>query len=224
MLIRKNVRSTWTDDCEKSFQELKKQLTIALVLVIPSGNDEFVIYSDASKIGLGAVLMQHGGVIAYASRQLKDYEKNYPTHDLELAAVVFTLKIWRHYLYGSGVEILVGELSALTLQQTIFNRIRVGQELDPSLLNIKEEVLEGKHTDFEVSADGVLGFNGRLCVPADEEFKQQILHEAHNTLYSVHPGTTKMYQDLKRLFWWPGMKRNVVKYVEKCLTCQKIKA
>ncbi|KAL5570640.1 hypothetical protein UlMin_027215 [Ulmus minor] len=87
-LTRKNVRFTWTENCEKSFQELKKRLTTAPVLAIPSGNDGFVIYSDASKMGLGAVLMQHGRVIAYASRQLKDYEKNYPTHDLELAAVV----------------------------------------------------------------------------------------------------------------------------------------
>ncbi|KAL5544913.1 hypothetical protein UlMin_008697 [Ulmus minor] len=208
MLTRKNVRFTWTDDCEKSFQELKKRLTTALVLAISSGNDGFVIYSDASKMGLGAVLMQHGRVIAYASRQLKNYEKNYPTHDLELAAVVFALKIWRHYLYGvhceiytdhknevcsSGVEILVGKLSTLTLQPTIFDGIKVGQELDPSLLKIKEEVLEGKCTDFEVSTDRVLGFKGRLCVPANEELKQHILYEAHNTPYSIHPGTTKMY-------------------------------
>ena len=67
---------------------------------IPTGGGGFVIYSDASKNGLGCVLMQNGKVIAYASRQLKEYEKNYPTHDLELAAVVFALKIWRHYLYG----------------------------------------------------------------------------------------------------------------------------
>ncbi|KAL5554727.1 hypothetical protein UlMin_042128 [Ulmus minor] len=104
-LTRKNVRFTWTEDCEKSFQELKKRLTTAPVLAIPSGNDRFVIYSDASKMGLGAVLIQHGRVIAYASRQLKDYEKNYPTRDLELATVVFALKIWRHYLYGVHCEI-----------------------------------------------------------------------------------------------------------------------
>ncbi|KAL5571121.1 hypothetical protein UlMin_020718 [Ulmus minor] len=117
---------------------------------------------------------------------------------------------------SSGVEILVGKLSTLTLQPTIFDGIKGKQELDLSLLKIKEEVLEGKRTDFEVSADGVLGFKGRLCVPANEDLKQQIMHEAHNTPYSVHPGTTKMYQDLKRLFWWPRMKRDVVKYVEKC--------
>ncbi|KAL5555584.1 hypothetical protein UlMin_037820 [Ulmus minor] len=92
-----------------------------------------------------------------------------------------------------GVEILVGNLSAFTLQPTIFDGIKGGQELDPSLLKIKEEVLEGKRTDFEVTTDGVLGFKGRLCVPADEELKQQRLYEAHNTPYSIHLGTTKMY-------------------------------
>ena len=74
-------------------------MTSALILTLPNGNDGFSIYSDASKMGLGAVLMQMDKVIAYASRQYKDYERNYPTHDLELAAVLFTLKILRHYLY-----------------------------------------------------------------------------------------------------------------------------
>ena len=80
-------------------------LTTAPVLTIPQGTSGFAIYCDASKLGLGAVLMQHGKVIAYASRQLKDYEKRYPIHDLELAAVVFALKIWRHYLYGVHCDI-----------------------------------------------------------------------------------------------------------------------
>ena len=71
----------------------------------PSGTGGMVIYSDASGKGLGCVLMQHGHVIAYASRQLKPHEKNYPTHDLELAAVIFALKIWRHYLLGDKVLI-----------------------------------------------------------------------------------------------------------------------
>ena len=104
MLTRKNVKFLWTNACERSFEELKHKLTTTPVLTIPTGIGGFVVYSDASKNGLGAVLMQNGKVIAYASRQLKEYEKNYPTHDLELAAVVFALKIWRHYLYGEKCE------------------------------------------------------------------------------------------------------------------------
>nr|GFD06096.1 putative reverse transcriptase domain-containing protein [Tanacetum cinerariifolium] len=87
------------EEREKSFEELKQRLVSAPVLTLPSGSGGFQIYSDASKKGLGCVLMQHGKVIAYASRQLKPYELNYPTHDLELEAVIFALKIWRHYLY-----------------------------------------------------------------------------------------------------------------------------
>ena len=95
-LTRKNDKFKWKEECEKCFQELKWRLVIAPVLTIPSGIGGFVIYSDASHKGLGCMLMQNGKVVAYASCQLKNYEKNYPTHDLELAAVVFALKIWRH--------------------------------------------------------------------------------------------------------------------------------
>ena len=80
---------------------------ISPVLTLPSGMGGYVIYSDASKKGLDCVLMQHGKVIAYASRQLKPYEVNYPTHDLDLAAVIFSLKIWRNYLYGDKCDISI---------------------------------------------------------------------------------------------------------------------
>ncbi|KAH0698841.1 hypothetical protein KY284_013056 [Solanum tuberosum] len=105
------VKFQWSDDCEKSFAELKTRLTTAHVLTLPEGSYGYVIYCDASRVGLGCVLMQRGKVIAYASRQLKKHEKNYPTHDLELAAVVFALKIWRHYLYGVHVDVFIDHKS-----------------------------------------------------------------------------------------------------------------
>ena len=89
-----------SDDYVKSFAKLKTRLTTAPVLTLPEGSDGYVIYFDASRVGLGCVLMQRGKVIAYASWQLKVHEKNYQTHNLKLAALVFALKIWRHYLYG----------------------------------------------------------------------------------------------------------------------------
>ncbi|CAA0833390.1 Uncharacterized mitochondrial protein AtMg00860, partial [Striga hermonthica] len=104
-LTRKSMTFEWTDRYESSFQELKRRLTTAPVLTIPDPYRIFTIYSDASKRGLGCVLMQDGQVVAYASRQLKPHEQNYPTHDLELAAVVHALNIWRHYLYGGRCEI-----------------------------------------------------------------------------------------------------------------------
>ncbi|XP_073061844.1 uncharacterized protein [Primulina eburnea] len=110
-LTQKNSKFNWSEECEKSFQTLKEKLASTPVLVLPTEDKSFTIYSDASKDGLGCVLMQEGRVIAYASRQLKPYEKNYPTHHLELAAVVFALKIWRHYLYGAKCEIFTDHQS-----------------------------------------------------------------------------------------------------------------
>jgi len=98
-LTEKNARYVWTEECKEGFQELKWRLVTTPILTLPSDSGGFMIYSDASKNGLGCVLMQQGKVVAYASRHLKDYEKNYPTHDLELAVVIYALKIWRHYLY-----------------------------------------------------------------------------------------------------------------------------
>ena len=89
----------------EGFKQLKDMLTRAPVLVLPRPGVPFVVYTDASGVGVGCVLMQEGRVIAYASRQLRKHESNYPTHDLELAAVVFALKIWRSYLYGEKVQI-----------------------------------------------------------------------------------------------------------------------
>jgi len=92
-LMQKNVKFQWSGACEKSFLELKERLTTVPILAIPSGSSGYTVYCDASRVGLGCVLMQHGKVIAYASRQLKNHEQNYPTHDLEMTAVIFSLKI-----------------------------------------------------------------------------------------------------------------------------------
>ena len=104
-LTQKNVKFEWSEKCERSFQELKNRLVSAPILALPVSGKEFVVYSDASIQGLGCVLMQEGRVIAYASRQLKPHENNYPVHDLELAAVVLALKLWRHYLFGEKCKI-----------------------------------------------------------------------------------------------------------------------
>jgi hypothetical protein len=104
-LLEKDKQFRWTPACESSFQELNKRLTTAPVLVMPIMEKPFSIYCDVSGQGLGCVLMQDGCVVAYASRQLRKHEVNYPTHDLELAVVVHTLKIWRHYLMGKRCEL-----------------------------------------------------------------------------------------------------------------------
>ena len=104
-LTRKKVKFDWDDRCEEAIQELRRRLTTTPILIVRDRGQGYTVYCDASRAGLGCVLMQSGRVIAYGSRQLKNDEQNYPTHDMELAAVVFALKIWRHYLYSKQFEV-----------------------------------------------------------------------------------------------------------------------
>ena len=104
-LRKKGQAFVWKEKCENSFQELKKRLITSSILALPNPIGHFVIFCDASKMGLGCVLRQDRRAVAYASRQLRTHEKNYPTHDLELVAIIFALKIWRHYVYGGKFEV-----------------------------------------------------------------------------------------------------------------------
>nr|GFA09634.1 hypothetical protein [Tanacetum cinerariifolium] len=191
------------------------------------------IYSDASKKGLGCVLMQHGKVIAYASRQLEPYEVNYPTHDLELAAVVFALKIWRHYLYGESCDILTDHksLKYIFTQRELNMRQRRWLELlkdydtniqyHPGKANVVADALSRKSSmiaGIKVEEEII-----RDLERLDIELYVRGQHEAHSSPFSVHSGSTKMYHDLKQHFWWSGMKGDVAMFVSKCLICQQVK-
>ncbi|KAA3490754.1 DNA/RNA polymerases superfamily protein [Gossypium australe] len=290
-LLRKGVPFVWTEKQQESFDRLRRILTEAPVLVQPEAGKLFTVYCDASHTGLGCVLMQEGKVVAYASRQLRPHELNYPTHDLELAAVVFALKIWRHYLYGEksivytdhkslrylltqkdlnlrqrrwiellkdydcSIEYHPGKanvvadalsrkvvtdlramfarlslyddgslLAELQVKPTWIEEIKDKQLVDEGLNAKRMQVQDGGLEEYNLSSDGVLCFQGRACMPKDGELRQKILHDAHSSLYAMHPGGSKMYRDLREQFWWPGLKREVTEFVGKCLTCQQVKA
>ncbi|GJU83698.1 putative reverse transcriptase domain-containing protein [Tanacetum coccineum] len=285
-LTQKNVKFDWGEKEEAAFQLIKQKLCSAPILALPKGSKNFIVYCDASHKGLGAVLMQNEKVIAYASRQLKIHEKNYTTHDLELGAVVFALKMWRHYLYGTRCTVFTDHKSlqhildqkelnmrqrrwlellsdydcdiryhpgkanvvadALSRKERVKPlRVRalvmtIGLNLPKQILEAQTEALKPENLTAEdvggmlrqdltkerlkPRADGTLCLNNRSWLPCYGDLRTLVMHESHKSKYSIHPGSDKMYQDLKQLYWWPNMKANIATYVSKCLTCAKVKA
>ncbi|GJR40938.1 putative reverse transcriptase domain-containing protein [Tanacetum coccineum] len=218
--------------------------------------------------GLGAVLMQREKVITYASRQLKIHEKNYTTHDLELGVVVFSLKLWRHYLYGTKCTVFTDHKSLQhILNQKELNmrqrhwlellsdydceiRYHTGKEnviadalsrkeQEPPLrvralvmtigLNLPKQILDAQTEARKPENIKNEDVGGMLVENSKdpEKFRMEktvIMHESHKSKYSIHPGSDKMFQDMKKLYWWPNIKANIATYVSKCLMCAKVKA
>ncbi|KAG8488304.1 hypothetical protein CXB51_016322 [Gossypium anomalum] len=184
----------------------------------PESVKEFVVFSDASHIGLGCILMQDGKVVDYASRQLKTHEANYLPHDLELAAVAFALKNCRHYLYDYDCTIEYHRGKANVVANALTRRAMSDLRILFGRLSLSDD------GSLLAEFDGVLAFQGRICVLNDSDLRQSILREAHNSHYVMHPGGNKMYRDLRELYWWLGLKHEVTDFVARCLTCQQVKA
>ncbi|GKD41113.1 putative reverse transcriptase domain-containing protein, partial [Tanacetum coccineum] len=220
-LTQKSIKFDWEEKAEATFQLLKQKLCSAPILALPEGIENFVVYCDASHKGLGAVLMQKEKVIDYASCQLKVHKKNYTTHDLELGAVVFTLKMWRHYLYGTKCVMFTDHKS---LQHI----------LDQKELNMRQQWWLELLSEYDCEiryhpgkANVILSAQSEA--KKEENFINEDLHGMINKLEPCVDGTlclnnqNKMYQDLKKLYWWPNMKAEIATYVSKCLTCAKVK-
>jgi transposase InsO family protein len=301
-LLEKGREFNWDEKCQNSFDQLKTRLMSPLVLVMPDLQKGFDIYCDACGQGLGCVLMQERHVIAYASRQLRKHELNYPTHDLELAAVVHALKIWRHYIMGTKCQVytdhkslkyiftqkdlnlrqrrwlelikdydleihyhpgkanlvadalsrkehvhsaIVAQLPdeivedfrrlnlgivahtrgvTIDVESTLEQEIRKGQIGDAKIQEIKDLITEGRGPEFAEDEQGTIWFKDRICVPEIDSLRETILKETHDLDYSIHPRSTKMYQDLKQKYWWYGLKRDVVAHVAMCDVSQRVKA
>jgi hypothetical protein len=301
-LLEKGKEFNYDWKCQDSFNQLKLRLMSPLVLIMLDQQKGFDIYCDACGQGLRCVLMQEGHVIAYASRQLRKHELNYPTHDLELAVVVHALKIWRHYIMGTKWQVytdhkslkyiftqkdlnlrqrrwlelikdydleihyhlgkanqVVDALSqkehvhetivaqipeeivedfrrlnlgivahtegvTIELEPTLEQEIRKGQISDAKIQEIKDLITEGKGPEFMEDEQGTVWIKDRICVPEIDSLRETILKEAHDSDYSIYPGSTKMYQDLKQKYGWYGMKRDVAAHVAKCDVCQRVKA
>nr|GEZ06337.1 putative reverse transcriptase domain-containing protein [Tanacetum cinerariifolium] len=273
-LTQKGIKFDWGKKEENDFQLIKQKLCSAPILALPEGSEDFVVYCDASYKGLGTVLMQREKVIAYASRQLKVHVKNYTTHHLELGSMVFALKIWRHYLYGTKCTVFTDHKSLqhildqkeLNIRQhhwlellsdydcdiryhprkatVVADALSRKERIEPLRvralvmtidLDLPKQILEAqiealklenlKNEDvggmikkdipkekLEPRADGTLCLNGKSWLPCYDDLRFVIMHKSYKSKYSIHLGSDKMYQDMKKLYWWPNMKANISTY------------
>ncbi|GKD19580.1 putative reverse transcriptase domain-containing protein [Tanacetum coccineum] len=211
----------WGEVQERAFQTLKDKLCNAPVLALPNRPEDFVVYCDASCQGLGCGLMQKGKVIAYASRQLKIHEKNYTTHDLELGAVK-ELKMrqghWIELFSDYDYEIRYHPGKANVVADALSRKERI----KPRRVQAMNITIQSSIKDrMERRSDGALYYLDQIWVPLTGDVRTLIMDEAHKSKYSVHPRANKMYYDLRDMYWWPGMKKDIALYVSKCLTCSK---
>ncbi|GJS96245.1 putative reverse transcriptase domain-containing protein [Tanacetum coccineum] len=244
----------------KLMTKLTQKKVNAPILALPEGSEDFIVYCDALIKSLGAMLIQREKVIVYASCQLKIHEKNYTTHDLDLGAVVFALKIWRHYLYGTKCTVFTDHKSLQHILDQKELNMRQRRWLDllsdydceiryhPGKANVVADALSRKERDQPLQVRALVVIVGlelpkqileaQIEVQKPENIKnedvggmirkvipkEKLEPRADGTLCLNGRSSDKMYQDMKKLYWWPNIKADIATYVSKCLTCAKVKA
>ncbi|GJR08368.1 putative reverse transcriptase domain-containing protein [Tanacetum coccineum] len=290
-LTQKGIKFDWGEKEENAFQLIKQKLCSAPIPALPEGSEDFVVYCDASHKGLvpsdrviatdsviatNSVIVATSGYVVPAAYdisrgRLKVHEKNYTTHDLELGSVVFALKIWRHYLYGTRCTVFTDHKSLqhildqkeLNMRQCLWLELLSDYDYDipyhPGKANVvadalsrkerieplrvralvmtigldlPKRILEAQIEDqrpenlvnedvggiirkdiprerLEPRTDGTLCLHSRSWIPCYGDLRSVIMHESHKSKYSIHPGSKKMYQDVKKLHWWPNMKADI---------------
>ncbi|GJW86887.1 reverse transcriptase domain-containing protein [Tanacetum coccineum] len=202
-LTQKNKKYIWGENQESAFQLLKQKLCEAPILALPEGNDDFVVYCDASHQGLGAVLMQR--------------EK----HILDQKELNMRQRRWLELLADYDCEIRYHPGKANVIADALSQKERIKPLREE---NIKAENFRGIDKAFKIRPDGTRCIKNRSWLLLFGNLRDLIMHESHKSKYSIHPGSDKMYQDLKKLYWWPNMKAIIAEYVGKCLTCSRVKA
>nr|GEU79464.1 hypothetical protein [Tanacetum cinerariifolium] len=213
----------------ENFSKIAKPLTVL------TQKKDFVVYYDAFELGLGCVLMHRGKVITYESKQLKTHGRNYTTYDLELGAVVFVLKIWRHHLYETKSVIYTDHksLKHIFSQKELNMRqrrwIEIFSDYDYKIryhlgkANVVADALSRKERvkpkrvramNMTLRSDGALYYLDRIWVPLKGDMRTLIIDEYHKLKYFVHPGADKMYYDLRDMYWWPRMIKDIVVYIK----------
>ncbi|GJY70760.1 putative reverse transcriptase domain-containing protein [Tanacetum coccineum] len=215
-LTLKNKKYIWGEDQETAFQLLKQKLYEAPILALPKGNDNFVIYCDASHQDLGI-----RKTIVFALK-IGDHSCN----TIVTFATILERQIIRSRCLKPRNNQTTPELDHLVLDHSskIPSQFSKAQTEALKEENIKDKNLHGMDKSFEIRPDRNRCIKNRSWLPLFGNLRDLIMHESHKSKYSIHPGSDKMYQDLKKIYWWPNMKATITEYVGKCLTCSRVKA